>query len=508
MRRILGLCSLFVLAFTVGCGAHQSTGQSPALSNSKASFAFGQVPVAATTTQSTVLTSSGSAAAAISGVTISGQGFSVSGITPPLTLNPGQTASITVSFTPPSVGDYTGILTLISNAGPVVINLSGTGVAAPGVLQSLACNSSSMTGSGSDTCTVTLTAPAGAGDLAAQLVSNNSSVVVPPTVTVPAGASSATFDASVFAVNTAQSATITASAGGISTSVSLQLSPVIPVLAGFACTPATLTPGAASADCTVQLSGPAPAAMTATVSSSSGSVTVPATLAFAAGASSATFTASAASVSTAQSATLTIAMGGPALTFTLSLSAATPALTVDSTVAFGNVQVGSTATQTITLNSTGSAPVTISDVTVTGTDVSSSGTTTPLVVNPGQSTNLNVQFAPSKAESISGQVTIRSNATGGTITIPISGTGVEPSYLVELTWTAPADPSDPIVGYNVYRAVSGGTAYLILNSAVNETTTYSDSTVKSGESYVYYVTSVDADGNQSSPSNTWSTSIP
>ena len=48
------------------------------------------------------------------------------------------------------------------------------------------------------------------------LASNNSAVVVPATVTVPASATSAAFTATVSAVTTAQTATLTAAAGAAS----------------------------------------------------------------------------------------------------------------------------------------------------------------------------------------------------------------------------------------------------------------------------------------------------
>jgi fibronectin type 3 domain-containing protein len=78
---------------------------------------------------------------------------------------------------------------------------------------------------------------------------------------------------------------------------------------------------------------------------------------------------------------------------------------------------------------------------------------------------------------------------------------------VELTWDAPASSSDPVAGYNIYRAVSGG-SFQLLNTSVNAPTAYTDSTVGGGIAYTYQVTSVDAEGNQSAPSNTYNVTIP
>ncbi|HEV2277066.1 MAG TPA: fibronectin type III domain-containing protein, partial [Acidobacteriaceae bacterium] len=122
---------------------------------------------------------------------------------------------------------------------------------------------------------------------------------------------------------------------------------------------------------------------------------------------------------------------------------------------------------------------------------------------------LNVGFDPTAASSYTGTVTLVSNAaSGGTATIALSGTGQSASYSVNLSWSAPTSSTDPVAGYNVYRSSNGGSTYQVVNSAVNTPTTYTDSGVQAGASYVYYIESVDAQGNQSAPSNTWSVTIP
>ena len=88
-------------------------------------------------------------------------------------------------------------------------------------LTSLSCNSASITGAGSDTCTVTLSAAARYG-LNLSLVSNNAAVSV-PAVTVPANATSAQFTASASAVKSAESVTLTASLSGVSKSFVIEL---------------------------------------------------------------------------------------------------------------------------------------------------------------------------------------------------------------------------------------------------------------------------------------------
>jgi hypothetical protein len=188
------------------------------------------------------------------------------------------------------------------------------------------------------------------------------------------------------------------------------------------------------------------------------------------------------------------------------------ALTVNaSSIAFGNVTINTPSTQSVTLQSTGSAPVTVSGVSVSGTGFTVSGGTFPLTLNPSQSATLSVQFDPTAAGAATGQLTIASNAsTNPRVQISLSGTGqaASTSYQVNLSWAAPTSSSDTVTGYNVYRAPSGGSSYAILNSGADSQTAYTDSTVQAGTTYQYYVTSVDSSGAESAPSNVATIVIP
>jgi len=215
------------------------------------------------------------------------------------------------------------------------------------------------------------------------------------------------------------------------------------------------------------------------------------------------------SVTTSQTAALTAQAGGVAKTFTISLSAGVPGLTLASTtVSFGNVNLNSPSTQSVLLTSSGTAPVTISAASVTGSGFSISGLNLPLTLNPGATATLNIQFDPTVTGSVTGAVTLATNTSAGSASIALSGTGQTTGYQVNLTWSAPSSSADPVAGYHVYRAANGSSTYKLMNSTLTTTTTYSDSTVASGTSYVYYVVSVDSAGAESAPSNSWSASIP
>jgi hypothetical protein len=102
-----------------------------ALTVSSSTVAFGNVAIGIPSTQSLTLTSSGTAAVIVSGASLSGSGFTISGVTFPLTLNAGQTATLSVQFDPATSGAATGSLTFASDASSnstAIAALSGTGV--------------------------------------------------------------------------------------------------------------------------------------------------------------------------------------------------------------------------------------------------------------------------------------------------------------------------------------------------------------------------------------------
>ena len=120
----------------------------PALSVNTTSVSFGSVTVGQTSKQSVTLTSSGTAPVTISAVSIVGSLFSASGVAVPLTLHPGQTATLNLQFYSGHVSSFTGTLTVSSNSsqGNVVVNMSGAGTSAsnPVVSSSLGINATSV----------------------------------------------------------------------------------------------------------------------------------------------------------------------------------------------------------------------------------------------------------------------------------------------------------------------------------------------------------------------------
>ncbi len=100
------------------------------VSSSSSSVAFSNVGIGTKVTKTITLTSDGNSNLAISKLSVSGAGYTVTGSA--LTLSPNQKTTVEVSFDPTSTGGKTGTLSIYSNApnSPLKIALSGNGVAA------------------------------------------------------------------------------------------------------------------------------------------------------------------------------------------------------------------------------------------------------------------------------------------------------------------------------------------------------------------------------------------
>jgi Abnormal spindle-like microcephaly-assoc'd, ASPM-SPD-2-Hydin len=216
--------------------------------------------------------------------------------------------------------------------------------------------------------------------------------------------------------------------------------------------------------------------------------------------------ASASITSTASNGKLTLTMSGTGV-------AATPSLTVTpTTLVFGNESVGKTQTLEVVLKNSGNSSVTVSNVGVSAADIQTGGGVKGATISPGQTATLSVSFTPKKAETVSGSVTITSNAAGSPATIQVSGTGVSGNQVssnghsVALSWQGSNSPN--IKGYYVYRANGATAAYSRLVATPVSGLNYADAAVVSGETYTYAVTAVDLSGQESAYSSPATATIP
>src|SRR6202034_932682 len=133
-----GLLFLTGPALMVGCQGVSSSQsavsqqvQSGTLSLSSASLDFGSVTSGASKTLTVTASNTGSASITISSASLSSQYFSLSAPTLPMAIFAGQSAPITLVFTPKEAGDFSAAFSLTSNASnsSATLSLTGTGVA-------------------------------------------------------------------------------------------------------------------------------------------------------------------------------------------------------------------------------------------------------------------------------------------------------------------------------------------------------------------------------------------
>lgn len=163
---------------------------------------------------------------------------------------------------------------------------------------------------------------------------------------------------------------------------------------------------------------------------------------------------------------------------------------------FGDVPVGTTQTQPITISAAG-ASVTVSSATSSNSQFVLEGASFPLTIDAGRSESLHVAFSPKSSGTISGTLTFASDASNSRTLESLAGIGSVTPYSVSLFWNA---SSSEIVGYNVYRSTSESGPYGKINGKLDPNTAYKDGTVVSGHTYYYVATSVDSSGKESAPS--------
>lgn len=101
---------------------------------------------------------------------------------------------------------------------------------------------------------------------------------------------------------------------------------------------------------------------------------------------------------------------------------AVPDISVATSLAFGSVTVGTSKTKTLTISNVGTAALTITDITVAGSQFSRG--TLPGTIAAGNSANVNITFSPTSTGSKSATLTIVSNDPDEpSVTVALSGIG-------------------------------------------------------------------------------------
>jgi hypothetical protein len=136
--------ALSVCNVTLSSGGTVAASPSPLVAN-VSSLNFGKTGMASSAEQTVTLTNTGSSSVTISGVSVSGAGFTAGGSASGLVVGAHQSTAVRATFTPYSTGSLTGRLIITSNAqnSPATVALSGTGVASSAHSVALSWNPSS-----------------------------------------------------------------------------------------------------------------------------------------------------------------------------------------------------------------------------------------------------------------------------------------------------------------------------------------------------------------------------
>ena len=153
-------------------------------------------------------------------------------------------------------------------------------------------------------------------------------------------------------------------------------------------------------------------------------------------------------------------------TATYLLSGSTGSLT------FANALVGTSSSQSVSLTNSGTGSVTISQATVSGSGFTMSGFSGSETLAPGNSTTLTVGFAPTAVGTVTGSLSVVSNASNSPATIALSGTAVQPQMSVTPSSVSFSGVSVGATNTQSVTIKNTGTATLTVSQATLAGTTF------------------------------------
>jgi hypothetical protein len=530
------LVVLLALATMLGCQGLSSSNRASTpppnttkpgqLTIAPTSISFGIVDVGNNQSQPATLTNSGGSALKVTQVTPTGAGFSVSGLSFPVTLASGQSQGFTVIFKPKSAGTVTGNLAIANTGSTPTVNvaLSGGAQTAGALTPSpSSLNFGSVQVGSNQTLPETLTNSGGSSVTVTQVNATGTGFSV----------SGLSFPL-ILATGQSQPFSVTftppsagSSNGNLAIVSNASNSPLNVSLTGNGLAPGALTPSPSSLSFgSVQVGNNQQLSETLT---NSGGVNVHISQATVAGTGfsmsgltppllltpgqhytfSVTFTppspgndsGNVSIVSDASNPNLTIPLSGTGTPVPQGQLAVAP-----TNMDFGNVIVGTNAQQTGTLSATGASVIVYSDIVNDSAFALSGLSSFPITIPAGQHVQFTVTFTPPGTGVASGNVSFTSNASNSPTIESLTGTGTPPpQHSVNLSWTASISN---VIGYNIYRGVKSGGPYSKINSVLNASTLYSDTSVADGQTYYYVTTAVNSSSEESAYSNQTTAVIP
>ena len=405
-------------------------------------MSFGNVNVGATATQTLTVTNTGTAPVNITQAAITGAGFTVIGGSGSASLAVGQSTSVQLQFAPTAEGSASATLTVASDASnsSLSIPLSGTGMEAIVSLTPTALNFSNIPVGQTSTQSVKIANTGNSGlSLSSATISGTGFSMTGLTAPTTIGAGQSV----TFSVQFAPTST-TGSTGSIVFHDNAGDSPETVTLTGSAvASGSTLgaNPGSVNFGNVVVSNTSGPHTITLT-NSGNATITINQVVTSGAGFSATGLTAgqqitagSSVNFSTTFAPTASGTVSGniqitstatnPTLNIPLSGTGTQGALSANpASIPFGNIPVGGNAAVGVVVTNTGTASVSI-----TGSSITGAGFSMPALsaqtLNPGQAASFNVTFAPTTATSVTGSVSINSNAPGSPLKISLTGTGTQ-----------------------------------------------------------------------------------
>jgi hypothetical protein len=140
---ILLFCAIFCVSGCVGVtgapktvSSQQTTSGAAAISVAPSAITFGSVALGSTASQSVTVSNTGTSSITITQASTTAAGVTVSGVSFPMTIAPGNRATLDVVFTPKSAGALSGGIAIMSSVStmPDMVTVSGTGMAASALL--------------------------------------------------------------------------------------------------------------------------------------------------------------------------------------------------------------------------------------------------------------------------------------------------------------------------------------------------------------------------------------
>ena len=394
-----------------------TTGPAPRLTLNPSSINFGNQAITGQSAGTTVtMTNSGTLTLTVTAANITGP-FAVSGLTFPFSLAPSASTSFTVAFGPTTTGAVSGSVTFTSNAtGAQALSLSGTGVSPLSVTpQPLSYGSITVGSNATQTLTIANTGSTSFNITSLSVAGVNPGDFHIPNVVLPSPlAGGISLPLGVQFAPTARgsrSATLTVGTDLVNNPqvvVSLTGTGVAPVLSAATSLAFGSQPVGTkvTSNLTVSNIGDGPLTISGLTFAGTNAgdfgtmTTLPVTIA--AGSSTSIVLAFTAGAAGTRSGKVTLTSNDPAMPshdVALSGTGLAPMLTVSTTtLAFGDTRVGTTsASKTVLLSNTGSASLTVTSLTIGGTDASKfmlTPRTCRWCSGPARSSALDLSYAP------------------------------------------------------------------------------------------------------------------